>query len=43
VPVQVISVSRRTIHFHVANIFNKLGARSRTEMVHLSRRRGWLE
>jgi two-component system NarL family response regulator len=33
----------RTVHFHVGNLFAKLGASSRTEMVHLARRRGWLE
>jgi DNA-binding NarL/FixJ family response regulator len=38
-----LRTSRRTVHFHVANLFTKLGANSRTEMVHLARRRGWLE
>jgi len=32
----------RTVHFHVGNLFAKLGATSRTEMVHLARRRQWL-
>jgi DNA-binding NarL/FixJ family response regulator len=38
-----LQTTRRTIHFHVGNLFTKLGASSRTEMVHLARRRGWLE
>jgi DNA-binding NarL/FixJ family response regulator len=33
----------RTVHFHIGNLFTKLGASSRTELVHLARRRGWLE
>jgi DNA-binding NarL/FixJ family response regulator len=32
----------RTVHFHVGNLFTKLGAGSRTEMVHLARQRQWL-
>ena len=38
-----LQTTPRTIHFHVGNLFTKLGASSRTEMVHLARRRGWLE
>jgi DNA-binding NarL/FixJ family response regulator len=38
-----LHTTTRTIHFHVGNLFVKLGASSRTEMVHLARRRGWLE
>lgn len=37
-----LQTTPRTVHFHVGNLFTKLGARSRTEMVHLARRRGWL-
>jgi DNA-binding NarL/FixJ family response regulator len=39
---QQLQTTPRTVHFHVGNLFAKLGARSRTEMVHLARRRGWL-
>lgn len=38
-----LQTTPRTIHFHVGNLYTKLGASSRTEMVHLARRRGWLE
>jgi len=38
-----LKTTRRTVHFHVANLFAKLGANSRTEMVYMARRRGWLE
>jgi DNA-binding NarL/FixJ family response regulator len=38
-----LQTTPRTVHFHVGNLFAKLGANSRTEMVHLARRRGWLE
>ena len=38
-----LKTTPRTIHFHVGNLFTKLGASSRTEMVHLARRRGWLD
>jgi DNA-binding NarL/FixJ family response regulator len=34
--------SPRAIQFHVSNLFSKLNARSRTELIHLARRRGWL-
>jgi DNA-binding NarL/FixJ family response regulator len=40
---QRLQTTPRTVHFHVGNLFAKLGARSRTELVHLARRRGWLE
>ena len=32
----------RTVHFHVGNLFTKLGAKSRIEMIYVARRRGWL-
>jgi DNA-binding NarL/FixJ family response regulator len=38
-----LQTTTRTIHFHVGNLFSKLGASSRTEMVHLARRAGWLD
>jgi len=38
-----LQTTTRTVHFHVGNLYAKLGAASRTEMVHLARRRGWLE
>jgi DNA-binding NarL/FixJ family response regulator len=37
-----LSSSERTVQFHVANLFGKLGARSRTEVVHRARQRGWI-
>jgi DNA-binding NarL/FixJ family response regulator len=39
---QRLKTSTRTVHFHVGNLFVKLGARSRTEMVYVARQRGWL-
>lgn len=40
---QHLQTTPRTVHFHVGNLFAKLGARTRTEMVHLARQRGWLD
>jgi DNA-binding NarL/FixJ family response regulator len=40
---QRLQTTPRTVHFHVRNLFAKLGARSRTEMLHLARRQGGLE
>ena len=40
---QRLKTSERTVQFHVGNLFNKLGAGSRTEMVFLARQRGWLD
>lgn len=34
--------SKRLIQFHVSNLLGKLGARSRTELVYLARKRGLL-
>ncbi len=34
--------SDRTVQFHLSNLFDKLRAGSRTEMVYLARQRGWL-
>jgi two-component system, NarL family, response regulator len=38
-----LSIAERTVEFHLSHAFEKLGARSRTEAVHLARQRGWLE
>jgi len=35
--------SNRAIQFHVSNLLSKLGARSRTELIHVARKRGWLD
>lgn len=35
--------SQRTVQFHLSNLFEKLGANSRTEAVHLARQKGWIE
>ncbi len=37
-----LCTSERTVEFHLSNLFRKLSARSRTEMVHRARERGWL-
>jgi DNA-binding NarL/FixJ family response regulator len=37
-----LSTSERTVQFHLSNLFCKLQAGSRTELVHLARQRGWL-
>lgn len=34
--------TRRVVQFHVSNLLGKLGARSRTELVHLARKRNLL-
>lgn len=36
-----LSMSQRTVQFHLSRLFAKLDARSRTHMVHLARQRGW--
>jgi DNA-binding NarL/FixJ family response regulator len=33
----------RAMQFHVSNLLSKLGAHSRTELIHLARKRGWLD
>lgn len=38
-----LQTTARTIHFHVGNLYAKLGAHSRTELVYLARRQGWLD
>jgi hypothetical protein len=35
--------SPRAIQFHVSNLLSKLGAHSRTELIHVARERGWLD
>ncbi len=35
--------STRAIQFHVSNLLSKLGAHSRTELIHVARKRGWLD
>jgi DNA-binding NarL/FixJ family response regulator len=37
-----LCTSERTIEFHIKNLFRKLSARSRTEVVHRARERGWV-
>ncbi len=37
-----LCTSDRTVQFHLGNLFSKLNAGSRTELVHLARRNGWL-
>ena len=37
-----LCTSDRTVQFHLANLFYKFKAGSRTELVHVARRRGWL-
>lgn len=34
--------SQRTVQYHLSNLFAKLGANSRTEVVHLARQKGWI-
>jgi len=34
--------SERTVHFHLSNLFAKLHASSRTELVYLARQQGWI-
>jgi DNA-binding NarL/FixJ family response regulator len=35
-----LSTSERTVQFHLANLFSKVGASSRTELVHQARKKG---
>ena len=37
-----LCTSERTVEFHLKNLFRKLAARSRTEVVHRARELGWL-
>ncbi len=37
---QRLSTSERTVQFHLANLFAKMSAASRTELVHLARQKG---
>lgn len=37
-----LSMSERTVHFHLRNLFEKLRASSRSEMTYLARQRGWI-
>jgi DNA-binding NarL/FixJ family response regulator len=37
-----LGASEKTVQFHIANLFGKLGAQSRTEAVRLARERGLL-
>jgi two-component system response regulator DesR len=37
-----LCTSERTVEFHLGNLFRKLSARSRTEVVRCARERGWL-
>jgi DNA-binding CsgD family transcriptional regulator len=36
-------VSPKTVEFHLAHIYRKLGIRKRTQLTALAARRGWLE
>ncbi|HEX6023134.1 MAG TPA: LuxR C-terminal-related transcriptional regulator, partial [Solirubrobacter sp.] len=36
-------VSPKTIEFHLAHIYRKLGVRTRTELAMLATRHGWLD
>ncbi|HEX6510164.1 MAG TPA: response regulator transcription factor [Chloroflexota bacterium] len=37
-----LSMSQRTVQFHLSRLFAKLDARSRTQVAHLARQRGWI-
>ena len=37
-----LGIRERTVQYHVSNLYDKLGARSRTELVFLARQRRWL-
>jgi len=37
-----LSTTPRTVHFHLANVFVRLGVRSRTEAIRRARERGWI-
>ena len=39
---QALGMSERTVQFHLHNLFTKLRASSRTELVYRARRQGWL-
>ena len=39
---QILSVSPRTINFHLDNIYSKLGVSSRTEAAVYALRQGWV-
>lgn len=39
---QRLALTPRTVEFHLSRLFDKLGASSRTELVHLARQRGWI-
>jgi len=38
-----LAIAERTVEFHLGHTFEKLGARSRTEAIHLARQRGWID
>ncbi|HEV8672622.1 MAG TPA: response regulator transcription factor [Methylomirabilota bacterium] len=38
-----LRIRETTVQFHLRNLFRKLGAASRGEMIHLARQRGWIE
>lgn len=38
-----LGICERTVQFHLGNLFAKLQARSRTELVHRAHQVGWLE
>ena len=40
---QLLTISPRTVNFHLDNLFVKLGVRSRTEAAILALRQGWIE
>ena len=40
---QTLSISPRTVNFHLDNLFAKLGVRSRTEAAIFAMRQGWIE
>lgn len=37
-----LSMSQRTVQFHLTQLFAKLDATSRTHVVHIARQRGWI-
>jgi DNA-binding NarL/FixJ family response regulator len=38
-----LRIRETTVQFHLRNLFRKLGAASRGEMIHLARQRGWIK